>query len=83
MTTAFIRRRVRRRVHRYVVTETWGDPPEWLTDLVREPDAFFLSEYRGAGSTWEVADKAGRIVFGFAGDHAGISPVAVTQGVDA
>lgn len=71
-----------RRVCRYVVTETWGDPPEWLTQLVGEPDAYFLSEYRGSGSSWEV-EKGGKIVYGWAGDYAGISPVALEQGVDA
>lgn len=70
-----------RRVHRYVVTETWGDAPEWVTSMVGDPEAFMLDAYRGPATQWEV-EKGGEIVYGFTGDYAGVSPVALAQGID-
>lgn len=72
----------KRRVHRYSVDETWGDPPEWLSAMVGDPEAFILDTYRGDVSQWQV-EKGGEIIYGWAGDYKGVSPVALKELVDA
>lgn len=49
--------------------------------MVGDPDAFMLDTYRGAATQWEV-ERGGEIVYGFAGDYAGLSPAALEQGID-
>jgi hypothetical protein len=67
--------RAPRKVHRYVVTETWGDVPPDVLELVGEPDAYALDTYRGKYTQWELM-RGGEIVGGWAGTHAGKSPAA-------
>ena len=71
-----------RRVHRYTVDETWGDAPEWVSEMVGQSEAFILDTYRGKVTQWEV-ERDGEIIYGFAGDYVGISPVAMGEKVDA
>lgn len=66
------------KVHRYVVTEAWGDVPADVRALIDESDAYMLDTYRGQYTQWEL-ERYGKIVGGWAGTYAGVSPNALAE----
>lgn len=63
------------KIHRYRVTETWGDAPDSITEMVGDPEAWIVDTYRGSWTQWEV-ERGGEIIYGFAGTYAGVSRAA-------